>query len=69
MVKLPYKATREMVLEVTAEESAGAGCGGHGDDPKLEDTSKKGDGSDDKSDDTSDEKKSGYRFSLRTGLQ
>lgn len=58
-VKLPYKATGEMVLEVTVEESAGAGCDGHGDDPKLDDKSKKGDGSDDKTDDKSDEKKSG----------
>ncbi len=58
-VKLPYKSTGEMVLEVTAEDSAGAGCDGHGEDPKLDDKSKKGDASDDKSDDKSGEKKSG----------
>ena len=58
-VKLPYKATGEMVLEVTSEDTAGAGCNGHGDEPKLDNKTKKGDASDDKSDSESEEKKSG----------
>ncbi len=58
-VKLPYKATGEMVLEVTSEDTAGEGCDGHGDEPKLDNKAKKGDASDDKSDKASDEKKSG----------
>ena len=48
-VKLPYTATGEMVLEVTREDSAGAGCDGHGAEPTLEDKSSKTDASDDKS--------------------
>ncbi len=58
-VKLPYKATGEMVLEVTTEDAAGAGCDGHGDKPKLDRKAKKGDASSDKSDEKSEEKKSG----------
>ncbi|MFZ2236723.1 MAG: hypothetical protein WBP11_15550 [Dokdonella sp.] len=53
-VKLPYKSTGEMVLEVTREERAGAGCDGHGDDPKLDGES----GKDEPSDDKSEERKS-----------
>lgn len=35
-VKLPYRSTGEMVLEVTREDSAGAGCDGHGSHGKAE---------------------------------
>lgn len=49
-VKLPYKATGEMVLEVTREERAGAGCDGPGDQPKLDGKPSKPDSSDAKAD-------------------
>ena len=53
-IKLPYAATGEMVLEVTREESAGAGCDGHDAEPKLDDKAGRSDASSSKS----DEKKS-----------
>ena len=49
-VKLPYAATGEMVLEVTREDSAGAGCDGHGAEPTLDDKSGRTEAADDKSD-------------------
>ena len=54
-VKLPYKSIGEMVLEVTTEDRAGAGCDGHGDDPKLDDKPRKDDVSADKPQNKSDE--------------